>query len=78
MKKGLGMTNMNGITDNDRTCGLNDMNCLSNSHDKTCGLNDMNCMGDDKVQIMRKMAGKVYKSRKEVYHQWRVCSFVLP
>lgn len=62
-KKNLGLTNMNGITeDDDRTCGLNDMNCLgeevetcnltdmngvSTNDDKTCGLNDMNCLENE-------------------------------
>lgn len=58
--KKLGIDNMNGDTNNeDKTCGLNDMNCLggaqpshglnnmngdTNNEDKTCGLNDMNCV----------------------------------
>ena len=61
MKKDLGLTNMNGITED--TCGLNDMNCVGEEEDttcgltnmncedeedeKTCGLTDMNCVGDD-------------------------------
>lgn len=64
VKSGLGITNMNGIsTDDDRTCALNDMNCLDNQDpknyhlndmnavaaddDTTCALDDMNCLGDD-------------------------------
>lgn len=64
-KNGLGITNMNGIsTDDDRTCALNDMNCLETQEeqtfsltdmnavgkddDTTCALDDMNCLGDDK------------------------------
>lgn len=59
----LGIANMNGATDDeDKTCGLQDMNCLdgqepkshslnnmngdSSSEDKTCGITDMNCVGD--------------------------------
>ncbi|MCM1256406.1 MAG: hypothetical protein NC307_00950 [Roseburia sp.] len=58
--KKLGIDNMNGDTNNDeKTCGLNDMNCngdeqvshglnnmngATNDEDKTCGLNDMNCV----------------------------------
>ncbi len=59
----LGIANMNGATyDEDKTCGLQDMNCLdgqepkshslnnmngdSSSEDKTCGITDMNCVGD--------------------------------
>lgn len=51
MKNGLGITNMNGLSDNDKTCGLNDMNCLSDAHNKTCGLNDMNCIGEDEDKM---------------------------
>ena len=58
--KKLGIDNMSGVTNNDdKSCGLNDMNCngseesshgLNNMNgatkdeDKTCGLNDMNCV----------------------------------
>ena len=46
-KQELGITNMNGVKDDeDTTCGLNDMNCLGEEDDKTCGLNDMNCLGE--------------------------------
>lgn len=63
-KKNAGWSNLNGISDDDKTCGLNDMNCLedekgtscglndmnclSGEDDSTCGLNDMNCLGEDK------------------------------
>lgn len=48
IKSGLGLTNMNGIsTDDDRTCALNDMNCLENQEEKTFGLTDMNAVGKD-------------------------------
>ena len=47
-KKASGWSNLNGISDDDKTCGLNDMNCLSGEDDSTCGLNDMNCLGEDK------------------------------
>ena len=44
MKKDLGLTNMNGITEEeDTTCGLNDMNCVGEEEDTTCGLTNMNC-----------------------------------
>ena len=63
IKSSLGITNMNGITtDDDRTCGLQDMNCLETQDQKdysitdmnakgkdddtTCALQDMNCVGD--------------------------------
>ena len=36
MKKNLGLTNMNGITEEeDTTCGLNDMNCVGEEEDTT-------------------------------------------
>lgn len=58
----LGISNMNGATDDeDKTCGLQDMNCLegqepkphslnnmngdTSAEDKTCGITDMNCVG---------------------------------
>ena len=46
-KKGAGWDNLNGISDDDKTCGLNDMNCLEDEDDKSCGLNDMNCVADE-------------------------------
>ena len=48
-KTGLGWGNINGIsTDDDRTCALNDMNCLDTQEEKTYGLTDMNAaVGDD-------------------------------
>ncbi|MBD5132887.1 MAG: hypothetical protein HDT38_00210 [Clostridiales bacterium] len=62
IKSSLGITNMNGITsDDDRSCALNDMNCLegqegqgfsltdmnaaAKDEDTSCSLNDMNCQG---------------------------------
>ena len=59
----LSIANMNGATDDeDKTCGLQDMNCLEGqeakphslnnmngdtaAEDKTCGITDMNCVGD--------------------------------
>ena len=65
IKSSLGITNMNGISsEDDRTCGLQDMNCLEKQEPKThditdmnavgkdsettCALQDMNCLGDDK------------------------------
>ena len=63
-KTGLGWGNVNGISaDDDRTCALNDMNCLDTQEEKayaltdmnaaagddsTCALVDMNCLGGDK------------------------------
>lgn len=44
MKKKLSIDNMNGITEEDKTCGLNNMNCLEEEEDKTCGITDMNCV----------------------------------
>ena len=38
------MSSLNGISDDDKTCGLNDMNCLGEDDDSSCGLNDMNCV----------------------------------
>lgn len=43
-KNATGWGNLNGISDDDRTCALNDMNCLEGEADKTCSLNDMNCL----------------------------------
>jgi hypothetical protein len=60
-KDGLGIANMNGATDDeDKSCGLTDMNCLegqepkkhsidnmngdTSADDKSCGLTDMNCV----------------------------------
>lgn len=44
----LGWSNVNGISaDDDRTCALNDMNCLENQEEKTYGLTDMNAVGSD-------------------------------
>ena len=63
-KTGLGWGNINGISaEDDRTCALNDMNCLDTQEEKnyaltdmhaaagddsTCALVDMNCLGEDK------------------------------
>lgn len=46
-KKATGWANVNGISDQDKTCDLNNMNCLEEEDTKTCGLNDMNCLGDE-------------------------------
>jgi len=46
-KKDLGLTNMNGMTNEEgKTCGLNDMNCLG-EEEKKSGLNDMNGMTEE-------------------------------
>ena len=50
MGKEFGLNNMNSMTKNDdKTCGLNDMNCVG-EEEKDCALDDMNCLGknDDK------------------------------
>ena len=42
-KAGLGWGNVNGMSaEDDRTCALNDMNCLENQEEKTYALTDMN------------------------------------
>lgn len=63
IKSSLGISNMNGISaEDERTCGLQDMNCLEKEDktglditdmnalgkddDATCALQDMNCTGD--------------------------------
>ena len=61
---GLGWANVNGMSaEDDRTCALNDMNCLDTQEEKvygitdmnatanddtTCALVDMNCLGENK------------------------------
>ncbi len=48
IKPGLGLTNMNGISaDDERTCALNDMNCLETQESKSYALTDMNAVGKD-------------------------------
>lgn len=64
IKSSRGITNMNGLSQEDeRTCGLQDMNCLEKEQNKdyditdmnalgkeddvTCALQDMNCSGSD-------------------------------
>ena len=49
-KKGLDITNINGMTnEDDTTCGLNDMNCLGNEENdsKTCSITNMNCASEE-------------------------------
>ena len=63
IKSSLGISNMNGMsTEDERTCALQDMNCLNTEapkdfditdmnavgkdEDTTCALQDMNCTGD--------------------------------
>jgi hypothetical protein len=48
--KNLDITNMNGMTnEDDKTCGLNDMNCLGDDAEKdsTCSITNMNCNTED-------------------------------
>ena len=48
IKPGFGWNNVNGISkDDDRTCALNDMNCLETQEEKTYGITDMNAVGKD-------------------------------
>lgn len=48
IKSSLGITNMNGITtDDDRSCGLNDMNCLEGQEEQSFSITDMNSVGKD-------------------------------
>ncbi len=42
-----GLNNMNCEEEDDKTCGLNNMNCVPEEDDKTCGLNNMNCEKDN-------------------------------
>lgn len=63
MVDNLNLNNMNGLSnDEDKTCGITDMNCvedekdmkvsitnmnsITEDEDKTCGLNDMNCLDE--------------------------------
>jgi hypothetical protein len=47
-KSGLGWGNVNGMSaEDDRTCALNDMNCLETQEEKNYGLTDMNAVGKD-------------------------------
>lgn len=48
IKSGLGITNMNGISsDDDRSCALNDMNCLEGQEEQSFSITDMNAMAKD-------------------------------
>lgn len=50
MDKKLGLSNMNGVTENDdKTCAITDMNCVDGEAEtKTASLQDMNNMtGED-------------------------------
>ena len=48
IKSSLGITNMNGITsDDDRSCALNDMNCLEGQGEQGFSLTDMNAVAKD-------------------------------
>lgn len=50
-KQEFGFLNMNGISEDDTTCGLNDMNCLDEEQTggdaKAFALEDMNAATDD-------------------------------
>ena len=44
----IGWNNVNGISkDDDRSCALNDMNCLETQEEKSYGITDMNAVGND-------------------------------
>ncbi len=45
-KQATGWANLNQVED-DKTCGLNDMNCLGEGDVKGCSLNDMNCLSGE-------------------------------
>ena len=48
IKSSLGITNMNGMTaEDERTCGLQDMNCLNTQQQKNYDITDMNAVGKD-------------------------------
>ena len=48
IKSSLGITNMNGITtDDDRSCALNDMNCLEGQEEQSFSITDMNAVTKD-------------------------------
>ena len=48
VKSSLGISNMNGMTtDDERTCGLQDMNCLEKEDKNGLDITDMNAMGKD-------------------------------
>ncbi len=48
IKSGLGITNMNGISsDDDRSCALNDMNCLEGQEEQSFSITDMNAVTKD-------------------------------
>lgn len=42
-----GWANLNDMADDDKTCALNDMNCVGEEDDSTCSIVDMNCAGED-------------------------------
>lgn len=50
-EKDLGITNMNGITHEGKSCGINDMNCMEEEIGRTCGINDMNCLGEEDKKV---------------------------
>lgn len=48
IKSSLGITNMNGISsDDERSCALNDMNCLEGQEEQTFSITDMNALTED-------------------------------
>ena len=48
IKSGLGTPHLNGITsDDDRSCALNDMNCLEGQEEQTYSITDMNAVAKD-------------------------------
>ena len=43
-KKAGGWENLNGMSNEKKTCGINDMNCLEEGEAVTCSINVMNCV----------------------------------
>lgn len=44
MSEKKGWANLNGLSDDDTTCALEDMNCLGDKDTSSCSLEDMNCV----------------------------------
>ena len=46
MVEKLSITNLNGMTSDDKSCAITDMNCVAQD-DKSCSITDMNCGAKD-------------------------------
>ena len=44
MGKSADWKNLNGLSEDDKTCAITDMNCLGEEDDSTCAITDMNCV----------------------------------